>query len=85
MLVKRFKATIEKAGVLFHTLLNPLTVLKRFILGLARIANDPSRLIALTWQFSSTLLANEYSVSYTTDAVRDLIEVLREVPHILDH
>jgi hypothetical protein len=80
VLVIPFEATAEKAGVLFHILLDLLTVLKRFNMGLARLATDPSQLIALTWRFSSTLLANERSVSYTTDAVRDLAEVLREVP-----
>src|SRR5258708_39857514 len=40
MLVKQLKATIEKVAVLYHILLNPLTVLKPFILNIARIATD---------------------------------------------
>jgi hypothetical protein len=36
MLVKQLKATIEKVAVLFHILLNPLAVLKRFIMNIAR-------------------------------------------------
>src|SRR2546421_5010434 len=40
MLVKQLKATIEKVVVLFHILLNPLAVLKPFILNIASIATD---------------------------------------------
>ena len=40
MLVKQLKTTIEEVVVLFHILLNPLTVLKPLILNITWIATD---------------------------------------------